>query len=121
MAGGGGGGGYYPPPGPKTGGGGGVGNDACDLRITTVINGPNPSLTGSLSVGSVLDVRVGGPSGRTIEVRLPGTTLAVGSVIGIAGAGQLLKCIDDGHGYEAKVIGIASGKIDIEVYRTATP
>jgi hypothetical protein len=120
MAGGGGGGGYYPPPGPRIGGGG-VGGDACDLKITTVVNGPNPSLTGSLSVGSTLDVRVGGPSGRTIEVRLPGTSQVVGSVIGIAGAGQLLKCIDDGHEYEAKVVGIASGKIDIEVYRTSSP
>lgn len=122
MAGGGGGGGSgerYPTSGRSVGVGGGA--DPCDLKIRTVINGPDPVLVSGLKTGDVLQVVLGGPNSRTIQVRLLTTAQVVGSLVGFGDAGRLTTCMSAGHEYGAEVLAISGGKVDVEIYRTATP
>ena len=126
MAGGGGGGGSYSGGGggagsAGSGGGFGAGSSsadacACALEFHATINGPDSDYLSALTLGSVLGVQLGGPQGRTIQVLAAGNYV-LGSLIGIAVAAQLIECIAQGHRYQAQVVSILSGTVQVLVTR----
>jgi hypothetical protein len=128
MGGSGGGGGYYDGGSGGAGsggggtGGGGIGGgppggDPCNLVIDATIHAPNTDFTDTLTIGTFLDVRLGGPSGRTIEVYTSSGN-RVGSLIGITQLGQLIECIQNGTEYTAEVRRIHSGVFGVRVTRS---
>jgi hypothetical protein len=97
------------------GGGGGVGEDviSCsDLRFHTSLNSPVPEVVETLKPKDVL----------TLERRKSdGPVLAVNRKKQIAGsiAGglllRLIKCMESGYDYEAVVMKVTGGNVEVEV------
>lgn len=122
MGGSGGGGGYSGGGGGGGGGSGGAGGgivtgfDQCNLVVNATIHAPNSVHAGSLSVGSVLMVFLGGPNKRTIEV-YNATGNLVGSLIGLTQAAQLIACIQAGTRYSAEVTQVHGGVFGVRVTR----
>jgi hypothetical protein len=106
-------------PGSGAGGGGQQGGDACDLQIPATIHSPDSDYASSLVLGLTLQVRLGGPNGRTIEVRTS-EGYRVGSLIGLTRAAQLIECIQQGNEYGALVTNIESGVYGVLVSRATT-
>lgn len=105
---GGGGGDYDVGPGP--GGPGAPGS--CDtLRFRTSLVSPDPAVVASLNVGDRLTLAQEAADQPVLA--LHGSDVA-GSVAGVQLA-TLLRCITEGFLYEAEVVQISGGSVEVEV------
>jgi hypothetical protein len=94
-------------PGP----GGGGGDDCARLRLTRQIEAPVPCVADALSTGDVLGVEL-----RTgavdIVVLVDGSGDDAGSIIA---TGRLLDCLRQGAQFQADVLSVRGGAIQVEV------
>lgn len=117
----GGGGGYDPRPAakpvaPKKKGGGGGGGDVpaeCNITERTTVNSPARTVAATLRTNDVLEIEyVAGPPKKLLVKTSSGATL--GSITSPSMA-QIIQCIMAGHGYEAVVVSIKGGMIEVQV------
>lgn len=100
----------------RIGGGGASGDDKCAITERTVLNSPNAAVVSSLTVGAVLRV--------DLETQPRQRLVAKTTQNGIAGAitsariVDIIECIQEGVSYEAEVIAVNGGKVEIEIRRT---
>jgi hypothetical protein len=101
---------------PKTGRGsegGGADAGACNILERTKINSPDPTVRATLRESDVLDVVYEpGPPKRLLARTSAGSTL--GSITSPS-MPQLIQCIISGYGYEAVVLTISGGMVEVQV------
>ena len=103
---------------PKTGkgsegGGTGGGAGACNIIERTKINSPDPTVKSTLRVNDVLGVVYDpGPPKRLLVRTSAGSTL--GSITSPS-MPQLIQCIINGYEYEAIVLGLTGGMVEVQV------
>lgn len=91
-----------------------AGSDFCDLIFDTVLASPVPEVVGDLSTGQVLDlVKIDSPIRGVVALTLAGDL--VGAVT--RDILRLRACIEGGNEYEAEVVSIAGGAVQIAVRR----
>lgn len=125
MSGGGGGrdDGYIPTPAPVkpskagsgAGGGGGEGGpDPCDIVEIVPLNSPQSAVIATLNVGDVLAVNLNrsGPN-PVLEVLAPGGQRA--GALTHRNHVRIISCIDAGRSYQAVVMSIRGGSIEVRV------
>lgn len=100
------------------GGGGGYGSasDAvsCELlRFEAQLTSPKPAIVATVVVHEVLDIDVSVSGGVSVVQVLKGG-LVVGGLTG-PDASRLRTCIQEGHGYGAKVLSINGGQVRVRV------
>ena len=116
----GGGGSYDPrpaakPAAPKKSGGGGRADVPAECNITerTTVNSPVRTVAVTLRTNDVLEVEyVAGPPKKLLVKTSSGATL--GSITSPSMA-QIIQCIMAGHAYEAVVVNIKGGMIEVQV------
>lgn len=94
--------------GPSVGVGGGGGSDCARTRLTRVLAGPDPTVVGTLSIGSVLAVQLDpGPPEAVIVV-------ASGKFAGtVTAATELRECLRQGIPFKATVTDISGGAVSL--------
>jgi len=103
---------------PKTGkssegGGTGAGSGACNIIERTKINSPDPTVRATLRQNDVLDVAYEpGPPKRLLARTSAGSTL--GSITSPS-MPQLIQCIISGYEYEAVVLTLSGGMVEVQV------
>lgn len=103
-----GGGGYYPT---------GVGGDStdCKFNFTTSVFSPAPTVASGVNVDDILIVNLlSHPVVSIILLTQQGEQL--GTITGSMQITRLIKCIDSGVEYEAKVLSKTGPSIEIQVY-----
>lgn len=96
-----------------TGGGSGEGASECPDALTATLVGPLP---GSCVAGDVLDViRMATPPPARVVCVHRTTGRTVGAIGGVPGLGRLLECLDEGVVYEAEVVAVSGGRVDVMV------
>ena len=109
MSGGGGGGG-----GAFSGGGEPAGDDACSITDRVTLNSPVKAVISTLSVGDVLDVvLVTISTVQRLEAQV--SAGATAGTITSSHLVQIIRCIKAGYSYEAEVLSISGGRVDVEV------
>lgn len=119
MGGGGGGGGGRRGRGSSIGGGGVPqkrgGTDACErLHFETALMSPQPA-TSTLSVGDVLELRLGQQQNRPIVEVINGSGVLLGTITS-AHVTTLIECMQRGHRFVADVIRMLSGTCRVTVH-----
>ncbi len=103
MSGSGGGGGYTPSP-PT--------DDNClTLIIRTTLNSPKAAIVSTIKKDDILDVIAKSETGPVVVLK---DGKEAGSITDHRIL-SLIKCINDGHIYIAKVTGISGGTINVEI------
>lgn len=92
-------------------GGAGGGTDSCVLRFNTVLASPVPAEVAALSLGDVLVVLVQDAPPAVTACRPDGTI--VGGIT--QEVLRLRTCIQKGHTYEAMVLSISGGAVQVQV------
>ena len=103
----------------KSGSGGARGGrDRCDLNFQTSLFGPVPNVVDSLVVGDVLDIELL-TQNQTVSVAafVQDSRKQAGTITGARQLGDLVRCLQDGHQYEAKVMTISGSIIDLRVMK----
>lgn len=115
----GGGGDYDPRPAAKPaapkrkGGGDGDVPAECNITERTTVNSPVRTVAATLRTNDVLEIEyVAGPPKKLLVKTSSGATL--GSITSPSMA-QIIQCILAGHGYEAVVVSIKGGMIEVQV------
>lgn len=115
--------GYQLPKSGGSGGGGGGGGgggdgspDRCDIVQTAALNSPQPAVVGTLSVGDVLDVVLGGVPGRPV-LEVHTVAGAVAGSLTHRGHVDIIDCIDAGNVYKATVVQKSGGMVTLQVQR----
>lgn len=106
------GGSYGGNSGPAGTGGTGSGADSCTLRFNTVLASPVPAEVATLSIGDVLVVLLQDAPPAVTACQPDGTV--VGGIT--QEAPRLRSCIQQGHTYEAVVLSINGGAVQVQVY-----
>ena len=97
----------------RVGTGGAGGNDECAITERTVLNSPNAAVVGTLSVGDVLDIVLETqPRNRLVANTQQGQT--AGSITSTRIV-DIIECIQNGSSYEAEVLSINAGKVEVEI------
>lgn len=110
MSGGGGGGSWDKDWRPPTNGGE---NDKCNILERTVLNSPVASVVSNLNVGDILLVELETtPRNRVVAKSSAG---AVAGAITSSRLVDLIECLQDEHTYEAEVISVQGGRVEIEI------
>ena len=91
-------------------GGGGV--DSCVLRFNTVLASPVPAEVAALSIGDVLVVLLQ-DAPPAVTACQPDGTIVGGITQEVL---RLRSCIQQGYTYEAAVLSISGGAVQVEVY-----
>ena len=100
-------------PKKKGGGGGSGGSDQCNIVERTNINSPDRTVKATLRTNDVLEVEyVAGPPKKLLVKTASGATL--GSITS-ASMAQIIQCILAGYAYEAIVLAISGGLIEVQV------
>lgn len=89
-----------------------AGPDCTKLRIKTSLSSPVPTIVSKLVPGDLLRLRLQKEGGPLLAVAPGGKT--AGSIAG----GQLLallRCIEEGNVYEAEVMKITGGNVEVEI------
>lgn len=98
---------------PKKGADTGGAGDPCNIIERTKVNSPDRTVAATLRRDDVLTVEYdAGPPKRLIVRAASGSVL--GSITSPS-MPQLIQCIIGGYGYEAVVISIAGGMIEVQV------
>lgn len=100
-----------PGKGGGAGGGGGARPDACNIVEDTTLNSPVAGVIATLKVGNKMQVQVRLPRGL-IAVTAAG---AIAGSITCASMLQIIACIQNGHPFEADVVGLHGGACDVRV------
>lgn len=96
-----------------TGGGGEADDEFCDITEKTTLNSPNPAAISGLTAGQILLVNLQtAPVQRLEAVDNSGTT--VGAITSTRVL-RIIKCINAGYSYEAEVLSVSGGRVDVEV------
>jgi len=115
MSGGGGGGGSNDDW-RRAGGGGGAGSggpDKCAFTERTILNSPNSAVVSTLNGGEVLLVELESQPRKRVIVKTAAGVLA--GAITSARLVDIIECLELGVAYEAEVLSISGGRIEIEV------
>jgi hypothetical protein len=91
--------------------GGDGGTDSCVLRFKTVLASPVPSVVASLSAGDVLVVLLQ-DAPPAVTACHPDGTIVGGITQDVL---RLRSCIQQGYAYEAVVLSISGGAIQVQV------
>lgn len=115
SGGGGGGGGDGDWRGAGGGGGGssGGGPEKCSFTERTILNSPIPNVVSRLIPGEILIVELEAQPRKRVVVKN-----AMGAVAGAITSARLvdiIECMELGFGYEAEVLSVQGGRIEIEV------
>lgn len=98
------------------GGGGGGGPDEgvnCNsLRFRTSLNSPVPAVIATLKVKDELTLAQKKADGPLLAIAPSGAV--AGSIAGSLLL-QLLRCMEEGHGYKAVVIKVTGGNVEVEI------
>lgn len=85
----------------------------CDkLRFETTLASPNPGAIKELKVGDTLSVSIETSNGKKILAVLKGKTI-VGTIT--EKVAELIRCIQEGNTFEAKILSISGGAIKVEI------
>lgn len=94
-------------------GGGSAGSNECDIVERTNVNSPDRTVRATLRTNDVLGVEyVAGPPKKLLVKTSSGATL--GSITS-ASMAQIIQCILAGYKYEAIVLSISGGLIEVQV------
>lgn len=92
---------------------GGAGNENCDIVERTNLNSPNPAVVASLNVGDILFISLNlGPPKR---VEAQDSSGQVAGTITSAALARLIRCLESGVAFEAEVLVISGGKVEVEL------
>lgn len=92
------------------------GDDKCAITEQTILNSPVPAVVAGLSVGDILLVDLETqPRNRVVAKSAAG---AVAGAITSVSLVDIIECIQNGSVYEAEVLSINSGKVEIEIRLT---
>jgi len=102
------------PGSDSDGGGGGIEDDvSCDaLHFRTSLNSPDPTVVGTLAKGDVLKLEQRNVNGPLLAVT--NASKIAGSVAGVLLI-NLLRCMGAGHKYNATVLNVTGGNIEVEI------
>lgn len=96
------------------GGGGGQEDLKCeDLRFHTSLNSPDPDIVTKLALKEVLKLEQRKEGGPLLAITR--SKKVAGSIAGSLLL-RLLRCIEEGHEYEAVVVKITGGNVEVEVH-----
>lgn len=88
-------------------------DDKCAIVERTVLNSPNPTVVAGLNVGDILQVELETqPRSRLVAKTTVGATAGAITSTSIV---DIIECIQNGSAYEAEVLAINSGKVEIEI------
>ena len=91
----------------------GAGDDKCAIVERTILNSPNPSVVAGLIVGNILMIALETqPRSRLVAKTSAGV---VAGAITSTRIVDIIECIQNGSAYEAEVLAINSGKVEIEI------
>jgi len=99
------------------GGGGGVPDTppSCNaLKFKALLASPQPAAVATLRVGEFLDIDVAQQSGQVVVRVLKKNGTVVGALAG-PDATRVRNCIGQGHDYQAEVLSINLGQVQVEV------
>lgn len=92
-------------------GGAGGGADSCILRFNTVLASPVPAEVAALSIGDVLVVLIQ-DAPPAVTACQPDGTIVGGITQEVL---RLRTCIQQGHTYEATILSISGGAVQVQV------
>ena len=92
------------------GGGRTTGFDCSKVSIKTNVSSPNPSVLATLKVGDILKIEIRVPTGPLLAITQ--TNQVLGSVF-TKDPAALIGCINDGNLYEAEILKISGGDVQI--------
>lgn len=95
------------------GGGAGGGLDKCSFIERTILNSPNPDVVSKFAGGEILSVVLEAQPRKRVVVKT-----VTGNLAGAVTSTRLvdiIECLEAGFGYEAEIISILGGRIEIEV------
>lgn len=87
------------------------GADSCILRFNTVLASPVPTQVAALSLGDILMVLVQ-DAPPAVTVCQPDGTIVAGITQEVL---RLRACIQQGHTYEAEILSISGGAVQVQV------
>ena len=92
-----------------------VGADECDISEVTVLNSPNAKVVQGLAIGDMLTVRLqeGTPTRLVAETH----THDIAGTITSAAMPDIAECIQAGFEFEAEVLSVNGGHVDVVVRR----
>lgn len=92
------------------------GDDKCAIVERTVLNSPDPAIVAGLSVGEILLVELETqPRSRLVAKTAAG---AIAGAVTSTSIVDIIECIQNGSVYEAEVLAINAGKVEIEIRLT---
>lgn len=105
------------PSSGRGGGGGGGDPDPCDIVEIVPLNSPQPSVIATLTLGDVLIVNLNrsGPS-PVLEILASGGRRA--GALTHRNHVRIIGCIDAGRAYQAVVVNIRGGSVEVRVEPT---
>lgn len=90
------------------------GLDCSALKFTTGLASPEPTVVATLAVDDVLNVQLQGEgSQRSVDV-ITGAGQRAGSIT--HRVPELLRCLQSGHTFAARVVSVDGGAVRVEVY-----
>lgn len=92
-------------------GGGGVSDfDCSNVSIKTNIISPDPAVLATIGIRTELEVALRTATGPLVALTDSGTILGA---IFTRDPALLIKCINDGYSYKARVLNITSGDVEV--------
>ena len=89
------------------------GDEKCAIVERTVLNSPDPTVVASLNVSDILQVELETqPRSRLVAKTATGSTAGAITSTSIV---DIIECIQGGSAYEAEVLAINTGKVEIEI------
>lgn len=113
MSGGSGGGGSSEDWRPPSGGSGGD-NDKCAIVERTVLNSPVSAVVSGLNAGDVLTIELETTPRNRVVAKEPKSNQVAGAITSPRLV-TMIECLQDGYFYEAEVMSVQGGRIEIEV------
>ena len=97
----------------SVGGRGGGGTDKCAITERTILNSPVPTVVATLQVGDILLVELETHPRKRVVAKT-NANLVAGAITSV-NLVDIIECIQSGSVYEAEVLSITGGRIDIEI------
>ena len=94
---------------------GGVGEDECDISELTILSSPNPKVVSTLTENVVLTIELVGQDLQRLVAKTEDGDVA--GAITSKEMPNIAECIRAGFHYEAKVLSVDGGRVEVMVQR----
>ena len=93
----------------------GVGEDQCDITERTILSSPDPAVVERLEIGHVLTIEL--QTKDPVRLLAKSTDGATAGTITSKRMPEIVACIQAGHGYDAEVLSVDGGRVEVMVRR----